>query len=46
MKSYKFYVALTINAEDENEALFGYNQIKKNIWVSDMYCTDWKEVEN
>ena len=46
MKTYEFNVVLTIEAENENQALFGYDQIRKNIWVSDSYCSDWKEVEN
>ena len=46
MKTYQFNVTLTIEAENENEALFGYDQITKNSWVNDSYCSEWKEVEN
>ena len=45
MKTYEFNVVLTINAENEDEALYAYDQIKNNIWIEDSYCSDWKEVE-
>jgi len=45
LKKYEFNVTLTILANDEDEALYGYDQITKSIWCDDSYCSDWKEVE-
>lgn len=46
MKTYEFNVVLTINAENDDEALYAYDQITKSVWCNDSYCSDWKEVEN
>ena len=44
MKIYEFDTTLTIYAEDENDALFGYEQITKNMWCKESYCSDYREV--
>jgi hypothetical protein len=45
-KEYIFGTYLTINAENENEAIYAYDQItKNNIWISDSYCFEWQEAE-
>ena len=45
MKKYTFGVWLDIDAEDEEMALSLFDEVvKKNLFVSDSYCFEWKEV--
>jgi len=45
MKKYTFGVWLDIDAEDEDMALSLFDEVvKKNPFVSDSYCFEWKEV--
>ena len=46
MAKYQFETILTINADNQNDALYAYDQIRNSVWVEDSYCVEWNEVEN
>ena len=46
MKTYQFEAIITIQAANDEDALYTYNQIERYVpFITDTYCVDWNEVQ-